>query len=105
FQRFAANIDDFAIGQHHLHAQDVVGGHTVFEAVRAAGVERNVAADGAHNLRTGIGRVVQAVRRHFAAHPDIDHARLHDHTQIFQVDFQDFVHLGQNDQQPAGDGQ
>ena len=43
--------------------QHVVGGEPVLEAVRAAGVLRDVAADRAHLLAGRVGRVVEPVRR------------------------------------------
>ena len=45
------------------HGQHVVGGEAVLEAVRAAGVLRDVAADGADLLAGRVGRVVEPVRR------------------------------------------
>ncbi len=56
-ERFAAEVDQRAVGQNDFEAEDVRGGEAVFQAVRAAGVFRDVAADAAHGLRRGIGRV------------------------------------------------
>ena len=47
----AADIDDRAVDQHHLHAEHVVGGDAVFQAMRAAGIHADIAADGAGELR------------------------------------------------------
>ena len=63
FAARAAPLDHFARGEHGLDAEHVVGGHAVFQAMRAAGVEGDVAADGADRLAGRIGRVVQPVRR------------------------------------------
>ena len=41
----AADLDDLAVHQHDLEAEHVVGRHAVFEAVGAARVHREVAAD------------------------------------------------------------
>ena len=49
-QAFAAELADIAIRQHRTNAQHMVGGHAVFEAVRAAGIEGDVAADRAYLL-------------------------------------------------------
>ena len=49
----------FAIGQHHLEAEHVVGRDAVFERVRPAGVGGHVAADGASRLARRIGCVEQ----------------------------------------------
>ncbi len=57
FERGAADFDDRAVDQHHLDAQDVVRRHAVLEAMRAAGVHRDVAGNRAGKLRRWIGRV------------------------------------------------
>ena len=59
----AAEAHDGAVAEHDAHAEHVIGRHAVPEAVRAAGVERDVAANRADRLARGIRRVVQAVRR------------------------------------------
>jgi len=46
----AADLDDFARDQHDFAAQHVVGGHAVFQAMHAAGILRDIAADRAGNL-------------------------------------------------------
>ena len=48
------------VGQHDLGAEHVVDRDAVFQAVRPAGVLGHVAADRAHLLAGGIGRVVEA---------------------------------------------
>ena len=45
-----------AIGQHHFVAEHVIGGNTILERVRPAGVRGHVAADGAGGLAGRIGR-------------------------------------------------
>ena len=57
-----APLDHFAGRQHGLDPEHVVGGHAVFQAMRAAGIEGHVAADGADGLAGRIGRVMQSVR-------------------------------------------
>ena len=56
----AAEPHNLAGHQHQLAAEHVVGGHAVFETVHAAGILRDVAADGAGDLRRRIGRVIEA---------------------------------------------
>ena len=60
-ERVAAELDDLAGDEHAAHATDVVHGQPVLEAVHAAGVLADVAADRAGDLRRRIGRVVEAV--------------------------------------------
>ena len=57
-----APLDHLPGAQHSLQAQDVVGGHAVFEAVGAAGVKGDVAADSANEGAGRVGRVMEAVR-------------------------------------------
>jgi hypothetical protein len=57
----AADAQDLAVDQHQFDAEHVVGGQAVFEAVHAAGILRDVAADRAGDLRGRIGRVVEAL--------------------------------------------
>ena len=59
-EMLAAEAQHLAGHQHHFEAEDVVGGHAVFQAMHAAGILRDVAADGAGDLRRRIGRVIEA---------------------------------------------
>ena len=54
-------IDDLAVEGDQPHAEQVVDGDAVFQAMRAAGIHRDIAADGAGELRGRIGRVEEAV--------------------------------------------
>src|SRR5262249_54048345 len=58
----AAGLDDLAVGQDDLHAQDVVDRDAVLEGVRPAGVGGDVAADGTRPLAGRVGGEVEAVR-------------------------------------------
>ena len=59
-------------------ASHVVDREAVLQAVRAARVLRDVAADRADLLARRIGRVVEAVRDHRLGHLEVRHARLDD---------------------------
>ena len=59
-EMLAADAQDLAGHQHHLDAEHIVGGHAVFQAMHAAGILRDIAADGAGDLRGRIGRVIEA---------------------------------------------
>ena len=76
-EMLAAEPDHLAGDQHHLDAQHVVGGEPVFEAVHAAGILRHIAADGAGDLRGGVGRVVEALVLHRLGDGEVGDARLH----------------------------
>ena len=62
-ERIAAELDDLAGDEHGAHALDVVHGEPVLEAMDAARVLGNVAADRAGDLRRGVRRVEQPVGR------------------------------------------
>ena len=59
----AAEVHELAVRQHGLDAEHVVHGEAVLQAVRAARVLGDVAADRAHLLARRIGRVVVAEGR------------------------------------------
>ena len=61
-ERLPAELDDLAVGQDERQPGHVVGREAVLEAVRAARVLGDVAADRADLLARGIGRVEEAVR-------------------------------------------
>ena len=77
-ERVAAELDDLAGDQHAAHAAHVVHGEPVLEAMHAAGVLGDVAADRAGDLRRRIRRVVEAVRRGGLRNREVAHAGLHD---------------------------
>ena len=56
----AAEVHQLAVRQHRFDAEHVVHGEAVLQAVRAAGVLGDVAADRADDLARRIGRVVAA---------------------------------------------
>ena len=63
----AAQVHELAVGQHRLDAEHVMHGEAVLQAVRAAGVLGDVAADRADLLARRIRRVVVAERRDLSA--------------------------------------
>jgi hypothetical protein len=101
----ASQVDQLAVGQHHLEAGDVVGGEAVLEAVGAAGVLGNVAADGADLLAGRVGGVVEAVRGHLLGDLQVEHPRLDHRPLVVQVDLEDAAHAGEHDQHTVRHGQ
>ena len=57
---FAPQTNDLAGNQHHLDAQNIVGGEAVFQTMHPTGIFRHIAANGTGNLRRGVGRVIKA---------------------------------------------
>ena len=94
-----------AVGQHDLRGQHVVGGEPVLEAVRAAGVLRDVAADRAHLLARRIGCVVQPVRRRRLRDRQVRDAGLDDRSPVDRIELQDPVQARQADHHTVRDGQ
>jgi len=97
-------FDDLAGGEHGFEAEDVVGRHAVFQAVGAAGVEGDVAADRADRLARWVGRVVQAVGRRGERDRGVDHAGLDDGEALGGIDAEDAVEAVERDDETAGDG-
>src|SRR3546814_6621669 len=85
----AAEPHDLAVHQDHLDAEDIGGGEAVFQAVHAAGILRDVAADGAGDLARRIGGVIEAGMLHRLADaeigdPGLHHGRSEEHTYELQ---------------------
>ena len=99
----AAQPHDLAGHQHQLAAEHVVGGHAVFEAVHAAGVLGDVAADGAGDLRGRIGGVVEAGVLDGLCDREIGHARLRHHHAVVEIDVADAAELGHAEQHPVNE--
>jgi hypothetical protein len=93
------------VGQHDLELQHVVRGEPVLEAVRAAGVLRDVAADRADLLAARVGRVVEPVRRGRGGDLQVRDAGLDGRAAVDRVDLQDPLEPGQGDDDAVRDGQ
>ena len=87
-----ADIDDLAAHQHDADAEHVVGGDAVFQAMRAAGIGGDVAADGAGDLARRVGRVEIAVARDRIGDGRIGDAGLDLSHAVGEVDGQQLVH-------------
>ena len=99
--RLAAELHDLAAGHHHLHSGNVVYGDAMHQGVRAAGILRDIAADGAGLLAGGIGREVQPEMRDMFRELQVDHAGLHHRALVLNVNFQDAVHAREGDHDAA----
>ena len=97
----APEAHDLAVGQHGLDPEHVVARHPVLEAVRAARVEGEVAADRADGLARRVGRVGQPVARGGPADVEVDDAGLDDGGARVRVDAQDAVEPVERDDDPA----
>ena len=101
----AAEAHHVAVRQHHLEAEQVVGGEAVFQAVHAARVLGDVAADRARDLARRIGRVIEALVLDRVGDAEIGDARLGDHAAVLEVDLEDAVELAEAQHDAVGQRQ
>ena len=101
----AAQANDLARHQHQLAAEQVVGGHAVFQAVHAAGILRHVAADRAGDLRGRIGRIVEAGMLDRLRDGEIGHAGFDHGDAVREIDLADAVELGHAEKHAVGERQ
>ena len=83
--------------------EDMGRREAVLQAVGAAGVLGDVAADRAHLLARGVGGVEQPVGGDRARHVEVRDARLDAHAPVGDVDIEDPVHARQADHDALGD--
>ena len=89
-------MDQLARRQYYLQCQHVVGGEAILEAMRPAGVFRNIASDRAHRLRRRIRRVEVTCRRHPLGNVGIDHTRFYRDALVGNVSGQDMRSFAQS---------
>ena len=75
--------------------------HAVGKAVGAAGVLRDVAADGAHPLAGRVGGIVEPVLRDGFGKLNIDESRLDYRKLVLGVDLEDIRHAGERNHDAA----
>ena len=97
-EMLAAEAHDLAGHQHQLDAQQVVGGEAVLQAMHAAGILRDIAADRAGDLRAGIGRVIEALMLDRLGDAEVGDAGLHAGAAVGVVDLQHAVELAEAQQ-------
>ena len=97
-EMLASEANHFAGHQHHLDAQQVVGGEAVLQAMHAARILRDVAADRAGDLRAGIGRVIKALMLDRLGDAEVGDAGLHAGAAVGVVDLEHTVELAKAQQ-------
>ena len=100
-----AQVDHGAVFQRHPHAQDMVGGGAVGQAVRAAGVFRDVPAQAARLLAGRVGGVAHAELADVGVQVQVDYARLDGGSAVLGVHLEDAVHAGEGNLDAPGRGQ
>ena len=99
-----SELHDLAVGRDQRQPEHVVDGEAVLEAVRAARVLRDVAADRRDLVRGGVGRVEEAHGGGGIRNLQRGHAGLDQHRQIRAIHFEDAVHLGRAHHYAVGRG-
>lgn len=102
----AAGTEQPPVGEHHLQAEYVLGGHSVLHAAQAARRGADVPADGAGLPAGGVRRVVEPLFGDGPGQHGVDDARFDDRDPVDGADLQDPVHLheGQHDAAVTGVG-
>src|SRR5215210_1388914 len=101
----ATDVRHRAVRQHDLRAHNVVRCKAVLQAVDAAGVLGQVAADGGDDLAGGVWGVVVALVGDLLAHPHVDDPRLDHDALVRDVHLQDLAHPGEYDKNARLDRQ
>ena len=97
----AADVHELAVRKHRLDPEDVMHGEAVLQAVRAAGILGDVAADRADLLAGRIRRVVVTERRHLTRDLEVGDAGLDGDALVRDVDVQDPIEARQRDHDAA----
>jgi hypothetical protein len=90
----AADLRHRAVKEHHGDAEQVVGGHPVFQAMGPAGIHGDVAGDGAGELARRVRGVEEALMGHRLADAEIGDAGLNPGGAALEVHVENPVHLG-----------
>ena len=98
-----APFNDLARGKNCFYSQYVIGGHSILEAVRAAGIESYVSSDSANGLTGWIRRVMKSVHRGSICDLTIDYPWLNDGNALLWIKADDPVEAIQSDHDPVSD--
>src|SRR3984885_8248697 len=93
-----------AVWKYDFESEHMRRGESVLEAMRAAGIFGNIAADAAHRLRRRIGRVEIFLRQNAAGDIEIYYAWFDDDARIRNIDFENAIHSRQADHDSIFDG-
>ena len=104
-KRHPAHVNQLAVRKDGFQPQHVVHREPVLEAVRAARVLGDVAADRADHLARRVGGIVVAERRDLAADLEVHDARLYRDALVRNVDVENPVEPSEDDQHAVWDGQ
>jgi hypothetical protein len=106
FQGIAAQVQDFAGGQHNIQLEHIVASQAIFHRAHATGAIRYHSAKRGHVRAARRRREKEALRAQLSVQLVIHDARLDAHLQILRAHLQNaipFVH-GEDDAATGGDG-
>ena len=83
---------------YHFQHQDIVHRQAVFQTVHATGIFRDIAANGAGDLRRRIGRVIHAMHGCRFGDRQVAHPGLHGGHRVIRIDADDALEFGQAQQ-------
>ena len=95
-----AKLEDAAVRQHHRHGQDIVPRDAVLHRAHAAGICRDVAADGGR-LLARVGRIQEAAAQGVGRQVLQEDARLKADDEVFHVVAEDPVHAASAQHEPS----
>ncbi len=101
----AAEPDDLAVDGDEFDPEHVIGGETIFEAMHAAGVLGNIAADRAGDLARGIRRVIEPRMLNGERHAEVCDAGLRHHAAVMEIDLQYPIEFGHAENDAVGQRQ
>jgi hypothetical protein len=99
-RRARSDLERFAGGRQRAHGEHVMHGQAVLQAMHAARVFGDVAAQRAGDLRRRIGRVIEPEGRGGFREREVAHAGLHDGGARDRVDLEDLLEFRQRQQDP-----
>ena len=104
-ESFSAEVNEGAVRENDFKAEDMSGGETVFQAMRAPRIFRDVSADSANGLRRRIGGIKIFLRLDDAGDVEIEDAGFDDDAGVRDVDFKDAIHAHEAEDDAVRDGE
>ena len=101
-QMLTAESHDLALDGHQFDAQHIISGQTVFQAMNAAGILGDIAADGAGDLARRIGRIVETLVLDRVGDAQVGDTGLRHDTAVVEIDFQNTVEFCHRQQHAIG---
>ena len=101
----ATNLQHVTFNGHEFHAEQVIRGHAIFQAMRTAGIHHHIPANHAGQLRRRIRRIEKPVSLHRLGDADIRDPRANHGIAIRVIDFMNGVEPHKANHHRIGQGQ